>query len=1817
MEIQHQKDQNPYQNFTTLVDILQWRGENQPEKIAYNFLADGENEQILTYLALDQKCKAIGSFLQSIGKKGDRVLLFFNPGLDYITAFFGCLYAGMIAVPSYPIKVNREANRVDTILKDAGASIVLTTDFVLSKLDRLIEKKPSLKELHWINIHDITSDYIQKWEHPGSKREDICYLQYTSGSTADPKGVTVSHGNLMYNLDIIRQHFGNTKETRAVVWLPPYHDMGLIGGIMEPIFIGFPVNLMSPFTFLEKPLLWLKNISRYRATCSGGPNFAYELCVQRIPQHERESLDLSCWDLAFNGAEPVRFDTIENFSREFATCGFRKEAFYPCYGLAEATLLVTGVEKTEVPKALSINEEQLNLNKIMLDKTPNGKVLISSGKTYEDEKLVIVEPETCSTCLASQVGEIWVKSESVAKGYWGEKLETEETFQAYTADSEGPFLRTGDLGFINEGELYVTGRVKDLIIIRGKNHYPHDIELTAEKSHEALQPGSGAAFSVEIDGEERLVIVHEVKRSFRKPNVEEIGQAIRKAVSEAHEIQVYTLVLIPMMSLPKTTSGKIQRQLCKKMFLTDEFNIIGESKIGASSSVSELVENRAENVAVTERSEADDLIITTLSVLNRPEDRQKVISIYLKKKMASIMKINELQLDEVQPLNNFGLDSLMVVDLVHQIETTFGVIIPMSQILEGMSLAEMALHIVNQSGENKHVIGSNALNESILNYQQLEKRLPDFLAGKPFPLSRGQQALWFLNQMDQKSAAYNLAYAVRINQSINSALLKETFETIVKRHPALQAIFQTGNNGLVQVCNTGENFVFEERDLPGEVNELYEELNKLAVIPFNLANGPLLKVYLFKKNETEFTLLLVIHHIVADFWSLNILIKELGQIYKALSLNQPVSIGLPQSSYFDYIEEQQELLQNKPELEEYWKENLGGELPVLNLPTDYIRPTVQTYNGSSCFIKLGAAKLDKFKALCSTTGSTVYMNCLTAYYILLSRYTGQDDIIIGSPTAGRKSAAYSNLIGYFINPIAIRLKANSDQSFIDLLTKVKETALKAFEHQDYPFELLVDKLQIQRDLSRSPIFQTMFTYQKAHDPDLPMLASFALNETEAKINLDGLSMELIPLKNQIAQFDLSLTAAELEDGLGLSFQYNKDLFKEETIIRMLENFQVLLNGIIENPEIPLSELMIFSADELDRIINKWNDTEAFYEKKCLHHLIEAQAEKNGQAPAVIYNDQVLTYRELNQQANQLAHYLRRLNPDNLGITALFMDRSLELIVGLLGVLKAGGCYLPLDPIYPKERIAYILTDAAKQGHPPLIITQKSMLSNLPPHEGKVICIDDDWPEIDEEIKENLDIQLNAEDLAYLIYTSGTTGNPKGVMIPHRAVVNFLHSMSKQPRLIESDIMLSVTTISFDIAALEIFLPLITGAKTVLVSFEKTISGNLLAEEIEKSQATVMQATPSVYRLLLDAGWQGNKNLKILCGGEAFPPDLASQLLPMVKEIWNMYGPTETTIWSTIYQVENEANNISIGRPIDNTQIYILDKYLKPVPVGVNGELYIGGDGVAHGYFHNSTLTQEKFLPNPFKPEVEGARIYKTGDLACFLPDGQIKIQGRTDFQIKLHGHRIEIGEIEALLSKHPAIRETVIVLREDKPRDKRLVAYSVTEKEAPNVTELRDFLKEKLPEYMIPSIFMSLAALPKTPNGKINRQALPVPENIRPELSIEYISPKGELEQKIANIWNANLSVDKIGIHDNFFDLGGNSILMAQIYQQLSKSLPNKEFSIVELFQYPTIHSLSQYLSRPNATTESIIIEEERSDARRQRRNALANEREARRNLRS
>ncbi|GAB1543387.1 hypothetical protein NUACC21_60610 [Scytonema sp. NUACC21] len=1047
-------------------------------------------------------------------------------------------------------------------------------------------------------------------------------------------------------------------------------------------------------------------------------------------------------------------------------------------------------------------------------------------------------------------------------------------------------------------------------------------------------------------------------------------------------------------------------------------------------------------------------------------------------------------------------------------------------------------------------------------------------------LSCGQQALWFLYQLAPESPAYNIMYAARVRSDLDILVLQRAFGELIERHPALRTGYTVQDGSAVQQIHPHQKVDIEVIDASTLSHEqLNERLAQEADRPFDLESGAVLRVNLFTTREGEYVLLLTVHHIASDFWSLEVLINELCLLYFIEKAGVLASLPSLTLQYTDYVRWQSQMLAGSEgeRLWSYWQKQLSGVLSVLDLPTDRPRPPVQTYRGASHSFKLNEELTQNLAELAKAEGATLFMSLLAAFQVLLYRYTNQEDILVGSPTTGRSRNEFAGIVGYFANPVVLRANLSQNPSFKEFLSQVRSTVLGAIAHQDYPFPLLVERLCPKRDPSFSPLVQVMFIWDKPHQRN-------EQNKTVAGNNQEKLELEPFASQQKGSAFDLTLTIFETDKRLSASLQYNTDLFEAATIARMAEHFQTLLKGIVANPEQRLSDLPMMTPPELQQLLVAWNDTQALYPQDvCIHQLFEAQVERTPDAVAAVFEDRQMTYSELNCRANCLAHYLQKLGigPDSL--VGLCLERSaacssaslsLEMLVGLLGILKAGGAYLPLDPSYPQERLTFMLEDARVS----VLLTQQQLANNFVKHQAHAVALDVDWEKIARESQKNPSSNVTSQHLAYVIYTSGSTGKPKGVQVLHGAVVNFLTSMSLSPGLTDRDTLLSVTTLSFDIAVLELFLPLMVGARVVVVSREAASDGTQLLERLTQSNTTVMQATPTTWRLLLAAGWQGNHQLKILCGGEALPRELANQLLETGASLWNMYGPTETTIWSAICRVDNSSQLVPIGRPIANTQIYLLDRHLQPVPVGIPGELYIGGAGLARGYLNRPELTGEKFIPNPFSHDPK-ERLYKTGDLVRYLPDGNIEYIRRIDSQTKLRGFRIELGEIETLLSKHPSVRQAVVLIQENIPGNKRLVAYVTLNQEQAFISnELRNFLKEQLPQYMVPSTFVTLDTLPLTPNGKVDRKALPNPESLSSELAEAYVGPQTEVEQAIAAVWQEALSIEKVGMHDNFFDLGGHSLLMAQVHKKLQEVF-KRDFLMTEMFKYPTISSLVEYLS--------------------------------------
>ncbi|HVQ37839.1 MAG TPA: condensation domain-containing protein, partial [Pyrinomonadaceae bacterium] len=1030
----------------TLIDLLRFRALELPNRLAFRFLVDGETEkEAVTYGDLEKQVKGYAAWLQMQVSAGDCVLLLYPPGLEYISAFLGCLYAGVVAVPAYPPRLNRNFSRLEKILKDAQPAAALTTPQILARVRPLISEQLGFGSLKWLASENGVSDMDDFWIEPEVNAETLAMLQYTSGSTNTPRGVMLSHGNLLHNSALLSYGFGYTAESRCLTWLPLYHDMGLIGGILQPLYGGFPCTIMSPHAYLQRPSRWLEAISTHRITLSGGPNFAYDLCARKITPEQMRNLDLSCWEVAFNGSEPIRQETLERFARKFAVCGFRREAFYPCYGLAESTLIVSGSKVGESPVVQTVSAKELEQNLIIPSAPGAGDAadhhpLVGSGCPLLDQRVAIVNHETLEQCSPSAVGEIWVKGKSVAKGYWHRLEETERTFNGYLGN-DGPYLRTGDLGFLHDGELFVTGRIKDLIVIRGLNHYPQDIEQSIVHSNPALRADCGAAFAVEVKGEERLVVVHELEPRYREDNLDSVMDDIRQAVAENHELQLYAIILIKAGTISKTSSGKIQRHLCREKFLSNDLETLAEWW---------------GDVVLDEPLPFPK----TTGALRSIESANDQLSLLLATKLG----VDFESINVNKPIARYGIDSLMAIELMHAIEAQTGFVLPIGSFLEEFSIHDLAVQVL-----------ARAKAEQELPLSRIASLSGEF---GDYPLSPSQKGLFFLYQLAPESAAYNISAAVRITSELDVAALRDSFQKLVERHQALRTTFMESNGEPIQRVNEHDKICFLEQDaIDWRPEQLDEALSEFSHRPFDLENGPLLRVTLFKHSMNAHTLILCVHHIVADFWSIAVLMDELGILYKAHQNQIEVTLLPLELSYTDYALWHSAMLLGPTgeRLWSYWSRQLAGELPTLDLSTDRSRPALQTYHGATHHFSLSADVTKKLHDLARSHNATLYMTLLAAFQVLLLRYTGQRDILVGSPTAGRSRVALSGLVGYFANTLVLRAQIAESESFVTLLGQVRQTVLDALEHQDYPLALLVERVQVARDPARSPLFQVMFS----------------------------------------------------------------------------------------------------------------------------------------------------------------------------------------------------------------------------------------------------------------------------------------------------------------------------------------------------------------------------------------------------------------------------------------------------------------------------------------------------------------------------------------------------------------------------------------------------------------------------------------------------------------------------------------------------------------------------------------------------------------------
>ncbi|HEY9841736.1 MAG TPA: amino acid adenylation domain-containing protein, partial [Candidatus Obscuribacterales bacterium] len=1212
---------------------------------------------------------------------------------------------------------------------------------------------------------------------------------------------------------------------------------------------------------------------------------------------------------------------------------------------------------------------------------------VGCGKSLPDQRLAIVDPQTRRACAEKQIGEIWVSGPSVAQGYWNRPEENRELFEARLADTgEGPFMRTGDLGFLADGELFITGRLKDLIIIQGQNHYPQDIESTVDAAHPLIRPGCCAAFALG-DGPEELVVVAELlpdspfnlPEAERKPLLKRIAASIQGELFAAHQLAAGRIVLIEAGTIPKTSSGKIQRKACKEALLRHELRTLAE--LGRN----DLEQDPPASGDIPTGTALEDILCGLFADI--------------------------LGLERVGPQERFldlGGHSLLATRLVSRIRESLGVELPLRLLFETPTVAGLAARIASLEGQPLPPI--QALSPAA-----------------PLRLSYAQERMWFMDQLQPDSAIYNIPTLIRLEGLLDAPSLEKGFQTLIGRHASLRTRFESRADQVFQIVDAQSDFRLEIVDLC-DLADAETEARSLAQAeahaPFDLAHGPLIRARLLKIRSDLHLLVLNLHHIISDGWSQGLLLQELAACYAAFCQGEAVVLPELPVQYADYAHWQRQNFEGEAFQTQlsYWKGRLADAPARLQLPTDRPRPAVESYQGASFSFRCERALTEALLVLARCEDVTLFMLLLAAFQVLLHRYSRQGDICVGIPIANRRMREIEPLIGFFVNTLVIRGDLQAEPAFRDFLRQIKARCLDAYAHQDLPFEKLVEELNPERSLSHHPLFQVMFVIQDA---------------AMASLQLPGLESSRAELSGPVSKFDLTLELIPGHDGLSGRIEYNRDLFDDTTIARLAGHYIQLLQAIVGQPETPVGSLPLLTEAERRQLLVDWNDTSTKYQRDAwVHRLFEEQTARTPDRTALLWADQRLSYRELNEKANQLAHFLhgQGLGPGMLA--GICLERSPDLIAGLLAILKLGAAYVPIDPDYPADRIAWILADAA----PALVLSRQSLATR---HGLSGLVVDLDAQDVEIARQPLNSPEFTPGELSHVIYTSGSTGRPKGVAIRHSSTTALCQWALGVYSTEELRGVLASTSICFDLSVFEIFVPLSGGGSVVLVQDILELPSCTARSEI-----SLINTVPSAIAQVLKLGAIPASVRTINLAGEPLKTELVSQLYRRTSatKVYDLYGPSEDTTYST-FVLRAPDRPPSIGRPIANTRVYLLDQQLNPVPIGVPGELHLGGAGLAQGYLNRPELTAEKFIPDPFGPPDRPERLYKTGDLARYLPDGNVEFLGRIDHQVKLRGFRIELGEIEALLVQHPDVRDAVVLCRGE-AEHKSLIAYLVPDTSA-------------------------------------------------------------------------------------------------------------------------------------------------------------------------
>jgi amino acid adenylation domain-containing protein len=1809
------------QSHGTIIGVLQEHARTRPDALAFHYMRKPETGEgpSLAFAELDTRARQIAALLKSFTAQDDRVLLLLQPGLDFITAFLGCLYAGTIAVPLFPPRHGDKLDRISHVILDCGARCALSLERDIAKVGVWFDEQMRGLLPHSFELVPVEPASACAPIDPGDYRREadhLAFLQYTSGSTGDPKGVKVSHGNLMANQEAIASGFASRTDDVCVSWLPLYHDMGLIGATLHPLYCGYPSHFMTPVAFIKDPLSWLESIARCGATVAGGPDFCYQLCTRAADASPERAaaLDLSRWRVAFNGAEPIRADSMARFVDRFACTGFDPGALFPCYGLAEATLFVAGALPGRGMTVWTVSKDGLAQGRFENAAEDAATQLVSCGRCPPGHELRIVADGR--EVEEGRIGEIWVGGPSVASGYWGRGESAAPPFQArIDGDASGRrYLRTGDLGCRHRGELVVTGRAKDVIILNGRNYYPQDIEAAAGGSCPAARMGCAAAFSLEDGGAKRIAIVQEIEpQHLTTLDTPATTRAIRLAVAAALAIAVDDVVLIHPGNIPKTSSGKIRRAETRCRLLNGSLQVIARSASARPS--------RREDMGWSDRI-LDASALQGVPAAARAAHVEECVR-------NAISQATEQPIDAISPdasLTGAGLSSIAIVQLQNALERDLGVRIDARELFDGATLRDLA----------RTVAASFQAPSAATTI--LTPAAPPLAES---PLSHQQQQLWFLYQLDPSRHDYNLPLLVECRPGLDKEAFLRSVERAVQRHSILRTTYRAADAGSVQAVGDAPVFEFAAFDLgEHDENALRDRFRLEALKPFDLEKGPVLRAGHARLAADRTWAFLCVHHIASDFWSLAALVEEVFAECAGVVVTR-----LPRADYREWCMAKADYLRSAAAAADldYWQGMLPagpGASGLAELARGHGHAA--TRPAGRIDFRLPKPLLTKAERFAKAHGKTLNAVCLAAYQLLLHCQTRLQRLVVGTMTAGRDSWRYENTQGYFVNPIALVTDWRPEDGFDAFLERSSANLAAAMAHQGYPFSLLVKEYGASRRDREHPFFQAVFLMQQSHRR--AEMAAFAIKGAQSRIVINGLHLESVQIETGTSPFDLMLTMAGTADGAEAMLEYGPNLLSAAQAEALAAGYVRLLAASLVAPERPPGDLAFVSASpDADQRGAAAGAGSADNLEAC-RSLAAAFARQLGHRPdqiALTFGETALTYMELNRRANLMARRLAGNDSfDRAFPAAILLHRSPEVLISILAVLKAGASYLPLDPHTPPERLAAILADA----DPSVLITSRDfvdLISSSPRLGGEQLLFVEDGA-ADDGATVDVVTATAAGDRAYVIFTSGSTGRPKGVQVTHGNVLRLFTCSEDLFRFDEHDVWTLFHSFAFDFSVWEMWGALLHGGRLVIVPYEVTRSPAEFRDLIRGEQVTVLNQTPSAFGHLAREDARHPDSLSslrtIVFGGEAL---VFANLRGWLEKygdakprLVNMYGITETTVHVTYRPVslaDLDAGGSLIGLPLPDLCIELLDGGGRRVPTGAIGEIHVGGAGLSQGYLGKEALTRERFVDLELDPG-RVQRFYRSGDMARMTSTGEYEFLGRQDQQVSINGFRIELSEIEAALLRFPGItaaaavvhgadapphritsslpdaasdmadiRQLVRVHRTAAgrgPRPPKLTAYIVAET-LPDVQAMYRHLSRYLADYMVPQAMIAVPGIPLNHNGKVDTVALAASGRGAIRLRAAYVAPRTPEEQVFARLFAEVLDVSRVGANDGFFELGGDSIRIIQLRSRALKA--GMPVSVQDVFRLQTPAALAAVMrqvvpvpERPRLQPFAMIAESER-----------------------